>query len=265
MAIIPKSGGGKPEEEKTVTAGTSAKVVTPSDGKTIKKVTVNPTPSQSKSVTPNESAQTVIPDSGKLLSSVSVSAIQTEEKTVTAGTSATTVTPTSGKYIKKVTVNPTPSQSKTVTPSTSQQTVSPDSGKLLSQVIIEAMESGISVEDLGYTKYAIDTITPTTANSGSSRWRGQVPHSLGEIPQAFIIFITSKPRDYYALKAFASFYLSGVGDSKNVWAVEQGVSYSSSYNASSQPFTSSYVDISRFVSNGLGLDVGSTYAILTMA
>ena len=108
MSVIVKCGGGKPGEEKTVTAGTSAIEVNPSSGKVMKKVTVNPTP--------------------------------TEEKTITAGTSATTVTPTSGKYIKKVTVNPTPSQSKTVTPSTSQQTVSPDSGKLLSQVIVKAME-----------------------------------------------------------------------------------------------------------------------------
>ena len=136
MGLTVYGGGGKPEEEKTVTAGTSAIVVLPSSGKTIKKVTVNPTPSQSKSVTPKESAQTVSPDSGKLLSSVSVGAIQTEEKTVTAGTSATTVTPTSGKYIKKVTVNPTPSQSKTVTPTSKNITVSPDSGKLLSKVVV---------------------------------------------------------------------------------------------------------------------------------
>ena len=108
MGLTVYGGGGKPEEEKTVTAGTSVIEVLPSSGKTMKKVNVNPTP--------------------------------TEEKTITAGTSATTVTPTSGKYIKKVTVNPTPSQSKTVTPSTSQQTVSPDSGKLLSQVIVKAME-----------------------------------------------------------------------------------------------------------------------------
>ena len=108
MGLTVYGGGGKPEEEKTVTAGTSVIEVLPSSGKTMKKVNVNPTP--------------------------------TEEKTITAGTSATMVTPTSGKYIKKVTVNPTPSQSKTVTPSTSQQTVSPDSGKLLSQVIVKAME-----------------------------------------------------------------------------------------------------------------------------
>ena len=133
------AGGGKPEEEKTVTAGTSVIEVLPSSGKTMKKVKVNPTPSQSKSVTPNESAQTVSPDSGKLLSSVSVSAIETEEKTVTAGTSATTVTPTSGKYIKKVTVKPTPSQTKTVTPNQSTQTVTPSPGKLLSKVTVNPM------------------------------------------------------------------------------------------------------------------------------
>ena len=136
MSVIVKSGGGKPEEEKTVTAGTSAIEVLPSSGKTIKKVTVNPTPSQSKSVTPKESAQTVSPDSGKLLSSVSVSAINTETKTVTAGTEQTTVVPSSGKYIKKVTVNPTPSQEKTIKDPSETTVIIPDEGKLLSKVTI---------------------------------------------------------------------------------------------------------------------------------
>ena len=44
MAIIVKGGGGKPEEEKTVTAGTSVMEVLPSSGKTMKKVTINPAP-----------------------------------------------------------------------------------------------------------------------------------------------------------------------------------------------------------------------------
>ena len=60
----------KPEEEITVTAGTEVKEVLPSSGKTIKKVTVNPTPSQAKSATPSASQKTVTPDSGKLLNKV---------------------------------------------------------------------------------------------------------------------------------------------------------------------------------------------------
>ena len=50
MGIIVKGGGGKPEEEKSVTAGTSAIEVNPSSGKVMKKVTVNPTPSQEKTI-----------------------------------------------------------------------------------------------------------------------------------------------------------------------------------------------------------------------
>lgn len=72
MAIIVKGSGSKPEEEKTVTAGTSAIVVSPSSGKVMKKVTVNPTPSETKTVTPKASKQTVSPSSGKLLSNVTV-------------------------------------------------------------------------------------------------------------------------------------------------------------------------------------------------
>jgi len=61
------------QASKTVTAGTSAKTVSPDSGyHGIASVTVNPTPSQSKSVTATTSAQTVSPDSGKLLSKVTV-------------------------------------------------------------------------------------------------------------------------------------------------------------------------------------------------
>lgn len=86
MGLTVYGGGGKPEEEKTVTAGTSVKVVTPSEGKTIKKVTINPTPSQSKTVTPSTSQQTVSPDSGKLLSQVIVKAMEDVTPEVTAQT-----------------------------------------------------------------------------------------------------------------------------------------------------------------------------------
>lgn len=59
-------------EEKSQTAETSAVTVTPSSGKVLSKVTVNPTPSQEKTITSSRSAQTVTPDSGKLLSKVTV-------------------------------------------------------------------------------------------------------------------------------------------------------------------------------------------------
>ena len=86
MGLTVYGGGGKPEEEKTVTAGTSVIGVLPSSGKTMKKVNVNPTPSQSKTVTPSTSQQTVSPDSGKLLSQVIVKAMEDVTPEVTAQT-----------------------------------------------------------------------------------------------------------------------------------------------------------------------------------
>ena len=38
----------KPEEEKTVTAGTTPIEIVPSEGKSISKVTINPTPTEEK-------------------------------------------------------------------------------------------------------------------------------------------------------------------------------------------------------------------------
>ena len=74
------SAGTSAKEEKTVTAGTAQKVVTPSNGKLLSKVTINPTPSQAKTATPTAEQQTIKPDSGKLLSQVLVNAVPDSEK-----------------------------------------------------------------------------------------------------------------------------------------------------------------------------------------
>lgn len=69
-------GGSTPETEQIeVTATTSVQVVTPTTGKLIDSVTINPTPTQEKTVTSSRSAQTVTPDSGKHLSKVTVNAL----------------------------------------------------------------------------------------------------------------------------------------------------------------------------------------------
>ena len=80
-----------PTETKTVTAGTSATSVTPTDYnsggkylKYLKSVTINPTPSQEKTITSSRSAQTVTPDSGKLLSKVTVNKYPDASGTYTA-------------------------------------------------------------------------------------------------------------------------------------------------------------------------------------
>ena len=86
MGLTVYGGGGKPEEEKTVTAGTSVIEVNPSSGKVMKKVTVNPTPTESKSVTPTTSELTVTPSAGKHLSQVIVGAVEDVTPEVTAQT-----------------------------------------------------------------------------------------------------------------------------------------------------------------------------------
>lgn len=72
MSVIVKGGGGKPEEEKTVTAGTSVIEVSPSSGKVMKKVTINPTPTETKEVSPTVTDQTYNPPEGKHFSQFTV-------------------------------------------------------------------------------------------------------------------------------------------------------------------------------------------------
>ena len=86
MGLTVYGGGGKPEEEKTVTAGTSVIEVSPSSGKVMKKVTINPTPTEEKTVTPTTSQQTVSPSNGKHLAKVIVKAMEDVTPEVTAQT-----------------------------------------------------------------------------------------------------------------------------------------------------------------------------------
>ena len=86
MGLTVYGGGGKPEEEKTVTAGTSAIVVNPSSGKVMKKVTVNPTPSQEKTIKDPSETTIIIPDEGKLLSKVTINIFNPELVTWAGGT-----------------------------------------------------------------------------------------------------------------------------------------------------------------------------------
>lgn len=210
MAIIVKGGGGKPEEEKTVTAGTSVIEVLPSSGKTMKKVTVNPTPSQSKTVTPSTSQQTVSPDSGKLLSQVVVNAMTSGELSDITVSSAGLITAqvgTSG-YLASGTSKTkqlTTQAAKTWTPGTSDQTIS--SGRYLtgsqtikgdSDLIAENIREGIDIfgvlgtmvegitpEMMGCTKIAVDKITFSIRTSVANV---ALTHSLGELPKFFILW-----------------------------------------------------------------------------
>ena len=86
MGLTVYGGGGKPEEEKTVTAGTSAIVVNPSSGKVMKKVTINPTPSQEKTIENPSETTIIIPDEGKLLSKVTINIFNPSLVTWAGGT-----------------------------------------------------------------------------------------------------------------------------------------------------------------------------------
>lgn len=210
-------GGGKPEEEKTVTAGTSATEVLPSNGKTMKKVKVNPTPSQSKTVSPSTSQQTVSPDSGKLLSSVVVNAMPSgalSNITVSATGLITAQVGTSGYLASgtKKTKQLTTQAAKTWTPGKSDQTIS--SGRYLTGKqtikgdadliaenirkgidifgVLGTMAEGIAFEDISrFTKVAVDTFTFASNQDLGSNIK--LTHSLGVKPQVVLLFSKTKP------------------------------------------------------------------------
>jgi len=95
----------KPEQTKTVAAGTSNKTVSPDSGYVLSSVTVQPTPSETKTATPSTSSQNITPTSGKLLSKVTVNAISTQTKSGTPSGAAQTINADSGKYMTAFTIN----------------------------------------------------------------------------------------------------------------------------------------------------------------
>ena len=65
-------------ESKTVDSSINKQVITPTDGKLLSEVIINPIETQSKTVTPTMNKQTIKPDTGKLLSEVIVNPIVVE-------------------------------------------------------------------------------------------------------------------------------------------------------------------------------------------
>ena len=144
--VVPEAGyaglgkviiaGANIEPAVEVTAGTTDKTVTPSEGNLgIAEVIVHPTPSEEKSATPTAAAQEILPTDGKLLNKVTVNATPTETKTIDANG---TFTPSVGKFFSEVTVNVNtakPEQEKSVTITENGITeVTPDTGFALSKV-----------------------------------------------------------------------------------------------------------------------------------
>ncbi len=97
---------------------------------------------ETKTVKSSTSAQTVTPTSGKLISEITVQPIDLETKDVTPSTSAQTITPSANKDgISQVNVSAINLQNKTVTPTGTQQIISADNGyDGLGTVTVEAVE-----------------------------------------------------------------------------------------------------------------------------
>lgn len=267
MSVIVKGGGGKPEEEKTVTAGTSAKVVTPSDGKTIKKVTVNPTPSQSKTVTPSTSQQTVSPDSGKLLSQVIVNAMTSgalSDITVSSAGLITAQVGTSGYLASgtEVTKQLTKQAAKTVTPSESVQTAVAKGRYTTGAVKVAAIPSKyINLEVLGCTKYAIDTFT---SSSRSLLNKTAIPHSLGEKPKvAILIAVNFTSTTSSDVDKVGLFNLNGANaNGQLTYYYASGTNQRNAVAASSSNVTDSSITVGG---NSYYYPAGQVYKLITMA
>ena len=276
MAIIVKGGGGKPEEEKTVTAGTSAIVVNPSSGKVMKKVTVNPTPTESKSVTPTTSELTVTPSEGKHLSQVVVGAIEDVTPEVTAqtpvitqiaenlGVTITTPSGTNKQILQGNNTNLLNINNNAKKEGAYVWKKLTSEGGTFVDYVVDNNESkypdggtqdgywyerglGIDLSALGCTKAVTEKITPSSRTS-------KIYHSLGVTPKIVIVTTESTAVGRYETQGFivAPFSLKTSAAESLLGGTFDGYSGSRDIsNHSVSSLTSEYIDIGEFFTAGV--------------
>lgn len=242
MGLTVYGGGGKPEEEKTVTAGTSAIEVSPSSGKTIKKVTVNPTPTESKSVTPTTSELTVTPSEGKHLAEVIVGAVEDVTPEVTAQTPVITQI-LEGLVGKAQGAN-----------ATADKILEGYSAYVGQKLLHGTAKEGLDLSAFGITKVAVDEIVPA---SDISTTEG-IPHSLGITPK-YLIIITDETVSSSTTRGYIKEYMATQNIMASFW-------FSYTYDGGTQTTGKSALSSTSFkLNNGGYLKAGVAYKILTMA
>ena len=249
MAIGRTNAGGKPEEEKTVTAGTSAVTVDPTKGKTMKRVTVIPTPTQCKSVTPSTSQQTVTPDTGKHLSSVVVGAVEdvTPEVTTQTGLIESIKTQLVGKA--------------TGANATADKILEGFSAWVNGQLVQGTLKEGVALSMFGCTKMAVDKIIPTSNIESVSST--PFKHSLGEVPKYAFLRASSRSNStdgYYEI-------IEGIGVNREKIAgcsvMYTGYNKQYSFNGYAPTMTQSTVGFGS--SGSMRAMAGIEYTLITMA
>lgn len=224
--VINMIGGGKPEQEKTVTAGTSVTEVTPDSSKVLSKVTVNPTPSQAKSVTPSALQQIVTPDADKLLNKVTVAG----DSDLTAGNIKKgvnvfgvngTFDNSTGLYVWKKSQNDTDHTFVGYVVSDDENAY-PDKAVHTDGYYYEKVK-GITAEMFGCTSMAVDTYTSAEDIS----YNIIVPHSLGKIPKLVLIIASSDVGYYdvnYADKGYVThLFILEITDSEVTTSAPKGI------------------------------------------
>lgn len=212
---------GKPEEEKTVTAGTSVQEVIPSSGKVIKKVTVNPTPTESKSVTPTTSELTVTPSEGKHLSQVIVGAVEDVTPEVTAQTPV--ITQILEGLVGKA-------QGANATADKILEGYSAYVGQELLHGTAKDLKALATM--WGCTKMAVDRFSFTS----DTYVKLSLPHSLGSVPSQFIILANPYKGDASGGRYVSALAGAFVKVGTNLYLRGGGVCYryDSTYNGEGQ-------------------------------
>ena len=292
MGLTVYGGGGKPEEEKTVTAGTSAIVVNPSSGKVMKKVTVNPTPTESKSITPTTSELTVTPSEGKHLSQVVVGAVEDVTPEVTAQTPVITqiaenlgVTITTPSGTNKQILQVNNANLLNIKNNAKKEGVyvwkklTADGGDFINFVVSDSETSypdgavhtdGYWYEKFqldptlfGCTKYAVDEFT-----LASNTYNIMLSHSLGRIPTVAFIFTDEKisgssPFRDAVCRSSSLFTSNGSSGANVTHAVNNVGKEYANYHDTSTTSTDSQIQV-RYKNDSYYLKAGVKYTLITM-
>lgn len=258
-----------PTQEKSVMPTKNGTVVTPDEGFTLSKVSVD---GDARFIPANiRNGLTIFDVQGTL-----VPAKIEQEKTTDPSTSTVEVTPDTNKVLSKVTVNPIPTETKTVTDldlSSGIGMISPTSGKFMSQVMIprpaglsaENIKEGVSIFGIlgtlagggGGLPSIIDKVdagsfvVPAKTNSAQV-----INHNLGAIPDLWVAWaeITSQA-EYERFIESTSSIVNGI-----VGGIYIRNLYFRASSSSQRPdFTTSFVG--AFVNGVTSSIVSSTYLV----
>lgn len=119
---------------------------------------------------------------------------------------------------------------------------------------------GLSVKDFGYSKYAIDTFTPTS-DFFSTHSNYPINHSLGVVPKIAFLF----PSDNISWSSGVQLLFAVLKDTGEIHMSSNDGTAGRYQNGSGGASAPTSTIVNYYTTSGGALKAGTTYTLITMA